>query len=163
MSGAGRLPIGRIGRPHGVRGEVTLLPLVDVDNDDVDDAEILSVGAVFDVGSRSLEISSSRRHRRGWLVRFVGVETRNDAEALRGTVLSVDERGDAENPDVVGFDVRDRSGTVLGTVIAVEPNPAHDILVLADGVMIPVPFVIDVAPGVVTVDPPEGLLELYRP
>ncbi len=163
MSGAGRLPIGRIGRPHGVRGEVTLLPLVDADNDDVDDAEFLSVGAVFDVGSRSLEISSSRRHRQGWLVRFVGVETRNDAEALRGTVLSIDERGDAENTDVVGFDVRDRSGTVLGTVIAVEPNPAHDILVLADGVMIPTPFVIDVAPGVVTVDPPEGLLELYRP
>jgi 16S rRNA processing protein RimM len=158
VSGAGNLPVGRIGRPHGVRGEVTLVPLVDDD-----DNEHFAVGSVFHVGSGSLEISASRRHRQGWLLRFVGVESRDDAESLRGTVLSIDEADEnAEQVDLVGLEVRDRAGTLLGSVLGVEPNPAHDILVLADGVMIPMPFVVGVSPGVVTVDPPDGLLELFR-
>ena len=62
--------------------------------------------------------------------------------------------------DVIGADVRDRAGTRLGRVEAVQANPAHDLLVLDSGALIPIVFVIDTQPGVVTVDVPDGLLEL---
>ena len=50
--------------------------------------------------------------------------------------------------------------TRLGRVEAVQANPAHDLLVLDSGALIPIVFVVDTQPGVVTVDVPDGLLEL---
>jgi len=47
-------------------------------------------------------------------------------------------------------------------VIAVETNPAHDLLVLDDGALIPIVFVVDQEPGVVIVDVPNGLLDVNR-
>jgi 16S rRNA processing protein RimM len=44
-------------------------------------------------------------------------------------------------------------------VVAVEANPAHDLLVLDDGALVPVVFVVEHTPGRVVVDPPAGLLE----
>jgi 16S rRNA processing protein RimM len=49
---------------------------------------------------------------------------------------------------------------VLGHVVAVEANPAHDLLVLDDKRLIPIVFVASHEDGVVTVDVPEGLLDL---
>jgi ribosomal 30S subunit maturation factor RimM len=58
--------------------------------------------------------------------------------------------------------VSDRAGADLGTVVAVEANPAHDILVTDEGVLIPIVFVVERGDGRVVVDLPEGLLQLYR-
>jgi 16S rRNA processing protein RimM len=62
--------------------------------------------------------------------------------------------------DVVGAEVHDRGGAVVGRVTAVEANPAHDLLVLDTGALVPMVFVVELRDGVVVIDPPEGLLEI---
>ena len=59
----------------------------------------------------------------------------------------------------IGAEVRDRSGATSGASSAVEANPAHDLLVLDGGALVPMVFVVEQRDGVVVVDPPEGLLE----
>ena len=53
-------------------------------------------------------------------------------------------------------------GNTLGRVAEVEANPAHDILVLDDGTLVPFVFVVEQEPGVLIVDPPDGLLDVNR-
>lgn len=122
-------------------------------------------GAVLYLGDERLEIAASRPHQDRMLVRFVGVDDRTAAEALRNRVLTADPLGEAPDGalwvhEMIGAEVRDRSGAVVGRVESVEANPAHDILVLAGGVLIPVVFVVAREPGVLVVDLPEGLLDL---
>ena len=57
-------------------------------------------------------------------------------------------------------EVRDPSGARIGVVDAVQANPAHDLLVLDSGALVPMVFVVDHEPGVVVVDLPDGLLDL---
>jgi 16S rRNA processing protein RimM len=96
-------------------------------------------------------------------VAFAGVPTRNDAEALRGTVLLAERMADPDElwvHELIGARVVDQRGADLGTVHAVEDNPAADLLVLDGGALIPVNFVESFVDGTVTVDIPEGLLDL---
>ncbi len=62
--------------------------------------------------------------------------------------------------DLIGAEVRDRAGTRIGSVESVQANPAHDLLVLEGGTLIPAVFVVERSPGVIVVDLPEGLLDL---
>ena len=57
-------------------------------------------------------------------------------------------------------EVRDLAGARIGVVEAVQANPAHDLLVLDNGALVPVVFVTDHEPGVIVVDLPDGLLDL---
>jgi 16S rRNA processing protein RimM len=61
--------------------------------------------------------------------------------------------------DLVGAELVDVAGHAHGRVVAVEANPAHDLLVLDDGRLVPVVFVVEHTAGRVVVDPPAGLLE----
>ena len=61
--------------------------------------------------------------------------------------------------ELVGAQVLLADGTAVGTVVEVEANPASDLLVLDDGALVPVVFITAQAPGRVTIDPPDGLLE----
>jgi 16S rRNA processing protein RimM len=56
--------------------------------------------------------------------------------------------------------VVDANAKSLGTVLAVEANPAHDLLVLEHGVLVPMTFVVERRGHTIVVDPPEGLLDL---
>ena len=99
------------------------------------------------------------------MVRFVGVEDRNAAEALRNLVLEGEPLPDYPDDELwvhelVGAEVRDKAGTVFGKISEVEANPAHDLLVLDNGKLVPIVFVVDQTDGVVTIDPPEGLFDL---
>jgi 16S rRNA processing protein RimM len=109
-------------------------------------------------------VVSARPAGSGWVVQFDGVEDRNAAEALRGkAVLGAPldaEDGELFVHDVIGAAVHDRAGTRLGRVDAVQANPAHDLLVLDSGALIPMVFVVGTEPGVVIVDLPDGLLDL---
>lgn len=131
-------------------------------------AERVAPGAVLHAGERELVIATSRRHQDRWLIRFEGFEDRTTAEALSGAVLSGDEIDPAGDDvalwvdDVVGAEVRDRTGTVLGRVTAVQANPAHDLLVLDGGALVPAPFVVEHQPGLVVVEVPPGLLDVNR-
>jgi 16S rRNA processing protein RimM len=98
------------------------------------------------------------------VVAFAGVSTVEAAESLRDAALlapPLDDPGTLWVHDLVGSVVVDADGRQLGTVEAVEANPASDLLVLDGGALVPLTFVVDSEPGVrVTVDVPDGLLDL---
>ncbi|MDQ1467754.1 MAG: rRNA processing protein RimM [Actinomycetota bacterium] len=157
---ADRLEIGRIGKAHGLRGEVVVDAISNRE-------ERFLPGSVLYVSGVERAIATSRRHQNRWLVRFEGIEDRTAAEALRGIVVTADALGSLPEDEVwvhelIGASVADRAGADLGTVVAVEANPAHDILVTDEGVLIPIVFVVERGDGRVVVDLPEGLLQLYR-
>jgi 16S rRNA processing protein RimM len=159
VSETARLEIGRVGRAHGLRGEVG----VSLTTDRIDR---LSPGSVLHAGDRELVVAASRRQGDRWLVRFEDVDDRDGAEALRGSVLTGDVRPSGADElwvhEVIGAMVRDADGRELGRVVAVEANPASDLLVLEDEVLIPMTFVVERAAGAVVVDPPDGLLDVNR-
>ena len=150
--------VGRIGRAHGVRGEVYVVLITDR-------GERLAPGARLLVGSQWLTVTESRQQQRRWLVRFEGIDDRTAAEKLTNSILLaepvVDDRDDALwVHDLIGTRVIDRHGVDRGTCIAVLDNPAHDILELDSGALVPVTFVTTCSGGVTTIDPPEGLFDL---
>jgi 16S rRNA processing protein RimM len=159
VSGPDRLEIGRIGRAHGLRGEVAVALTTDR-------SERLDPGAVVYAGDRALVVAGARRHADRWLVRFEGVHDRDAAEALRGALLTGDPLPTGADElwvhELIGAVVRNAAGAELGRVIAVEANPASDLLVLEGEVLVPMRFVVEQRDGVVVVDPPEGLLDVNR-
>jgi len=154
-----RLEVARIGRAHGLLGEVAVTFTSNRH-------ERTSVGARLHAGDRELVITAARRHQGRWLVQFDDVRDRTQAEQLLGTVLTVDIADDDYAGDdlwvheLIGCTVVDRDGRQLGTVASVEANPAHDLLVLDGGGLIPIVFVTEHAAGRIVVDVPDGLFEL---
>lgn len=157
--GAGRLEVGRTTKAHGLKGEV----LVVLASDRTDR---LAPGSVLYLDDIAHEVAGAHRHQDRWRVRFVGVDDRNAAEALRGTTVTADplpsDDGEIWVHEVIGAEVGLPDGTVVGTVAEVQANPAHDLLVLDDGTLVPEVFVTDSAglPERLVIDPPEGLLDL---
>jgi 16S rRNA processing protein RimM len=153
--GMALLEVGRIVKPHGLRGEV-IVQLV------TDRVERLDPGTTLESPVGPLRVEHSRPHQNRWIVGFEGVGSRTAAEALHGVVLEaapLDDPGTLWIHELIGSDVYDRAGAVLGRVTAVEANPASDLLVLGGGGLIPLRFVVEHGPGRVVVDIPLGLLE----
>jgi 16S rRNA processing protein RimM len=154
VSGAVRLEVGRIGRAHGLRGEVHVTLTSDR-------AERLAPGSALATRARTLVVRTARPHQLRWLVQFDGVDDRSAAEQLQGEKLYADalpsEGDELWVHELIGATVRDRDGTPLGTVEAIEANPASDLLVLDGDRLIPLVFVVTHEPGSVTVDVPDGL------
>jgi 16S rRNA processing protein RimM len=173
MSTPDRLTVGRIGKPQGIRGEVT----VEV-RTDVPDVRF-AAGAVLltDPPERGpLTVDSARDQNGRLIVAFTGVPDRNAAESLRNTMLLVD-AGDippSDDPDefhdteLVGLVADLTDGSSLGEVTDVLHLPHGDVLVVRrpEGTEVLVPFVKAIVPDVdlvarrVLVDPPPGLLDL---
>jgi 16S rRNA processing protein RimM len=126
--------------------------------------ERLDPGTVLITPRRTLTVEASRPFQDRWIVQFEGVHDRTQAESLRGLELEaepVDVPGTLWVHELIGAAVRDADGTELGTVRAVEANPASDLLVLESGGLIPLRFVTehDMAARLLVVDIPEGLLD----
>ncbi len=165
---ADRLEVGRIVKAHGIRGEVVVEAVSNR-------PERFAAGSVLYAGERALPVRRSsvqggpdpagRMSRARWIVSFDGVDDRNEAERMRGTVLTGDPLGHDDDGDelwvheLVGSELLDPAGRVLGRVAAVEANPASDLLVLESGALVPMVFVVEAAAGRVVVDPPAGLLD----
>jgi 16S rRNA processing protein RimM len=151
--------VGRIGRAHGVRGELYVSLITDR-------FERLAPGARLLAGSQWLTVTESRPQQHRWLVSFAGVADRNAAEKLTNTPLLAEPLTDAGDDDalwvheLIGSRVVDHDGIDRGTCVAVVDNPAHDILELDSGALVPVIFVVGCRDGVVTVHPPDGLFDL---
>ncbi|MGH3826194.1 MAG: ribosome maturation factor RimM [Pseudonocardiaceae bacterium] len=180
MSGDTRRVVGRIGRPHGLRGEVAVRVRTDFPE------QRFTVGAQLrgedaqprgDSGrdpGRTLTVEAARPHGAAWLVRFVGVPDRDTAAELRGLLLTVEvtELPTLDDPDefydhqLEGLAAVGPDGVALGTVREVVHAPASDLLLLrtAHGDAL-VPFVreivltVDLTGGAVVLDPPAGLLD----
>jgi len=151
-----RLEVGRVGRPHGLDGEVAVTFTSDR-------PERRTPGAVLYADDRELLVETARPHQGRWLIRFAGVTDRDAAARLRGVRLEAPPLASAPDElwvhELVGAEVVDRHGRAHGRVAALEANPAHDLLVLEDGRLIPIVFVVAHDPGRVVVDPPAGLLD----
>ncbi len=147
--------MGRVVKPHGLRGEVVVELFTNR-------TERLAAGSVLEGPGGPLEVLRSSRHHRRWIVAFAGVEDHAGAEALRDAVLSAEPLDDPDElwvHELVGSEVVDTAGVGHGTVVAVEANPASDLLVLDGGALVPLRFVTESGPGRVVVDPPSGLLD----
>lgn len=164
------LTVARIGRAHGLRGELAL----DVRTDDP--VARLTVGSPLrtEPAARGPLTIVGRREQHGrWYVTFAEASDRTAAEALRGVELVVDvadEGADDEEAwyphELAGLRAEHVDGRLLGEIIGLEHRPAHDMLVLRepDGARTQIPFVraivpvVDVPGGRVVLDPPGGLL-----
>jgi 16S rRNA processing protein RimM len=173
-----RVIVGRIGRPHGIRGEV----VIGVRTDEPDLR--FAVGSVVDA-SRSaeddlpadrvpLKVATVRWHSGQLLVGFAGIADRTAAGELTGSWLSIDSSQLPATPDpdefrdheLIGLSVRTAAGEPVGVVTDML-HYGQDLLVVrrADGGESLVPFVqalvpeVDLGAGVVVIDPPPGLLD----
>lgn len=142
-------------KPHGLRGEVIVELFTNR-------TERLAPGTVLESDRGPLQVVRSSAHHHRWIVAFAGVGDHAGADALRDVVLSAEAIDDPDAlwvHELVGAEVVDAAGTVHGTVVAVEANPASDLLVLDGGALVPLRFVVSSDPGRVVVDPPAGLLD----
>jgi 16S rRNA processing protein RimM len=143
-------------RPHGLAGEVVVELWTDR-------TERLDVGAALSSDAGQLRVAASRAHKGRFLVRFEGASDRGGAEALRGLELrapALQVEGALWAHELVGAKVVTGTGREIGTVAALELNPASDLLVLETGALVPLRFVTAFEPGVqATVDIPDGLVD----
>lgn len=156
----GLLEVGKIGRAHGVRGDV----FVDLSTDR---AERVAVGARLWMRDQWRTVERSHPSNQRWRVHLAGIDDRDTAETLAGTVLYAEP---IDDPDalwvhqLIGAAVVEASGVERGRCVGVIDNPAADLLELDSGALVPANFItgFDSAsdPVVVTIDPPEGLFDL---
>ncbi|GAA2751428.1 ribosome maturation factor RimM [Kitasatospora cinereorecta] len=167
-----QLVVGKIGRAHGIKGDVS----VEVRTDEPELR--LGPGAVLMTDPASagpLTVESGRVHSGRLLLRFAGVKDRNAAEALRGTLL-ISEVDPDERPDdpeeyydhqLIGLDVVLADGTLVGELTEVVHLPYQDLLTVTkpDGTEVLVPFVSQIVPTVdlenqrAVITPPAGLID----
>jgi 16S rRNA processing protein RimM len=166
--------VGRIGKPHGVRGEVSVEPRTDEPERRFATGTVLQTQppaasgapAARPRGPAALTVAGSRWHSGRLLLRFEEIADRDAAEQARGTLLVIpldpDERpADPEefyDHQLVGLRVRSTEGAEVGTVTEVVHGPAQDLLVVrATDREVLVPFVAALVP---TVDLDAGWLEV---
>lgn len=129
------LLIGVMGRPHGLRGEISLRPY----GGGSDLTAIPSLLLERDGVRREWGLRQARRVADGWLVRFEGVESRTDAEALTNASVWVPRRalpplgpGEFYVEDLMGCQVESESGARLGVVQGIFWNGAQDVITVGD-------------------------------
>lgn len=160
--------VGAVAGAFGVRGEVRLKSFTA-------EAEAIAEYAplMTEDGSRSFDVRVTRSIKNGLAVRLSGVATKEDADALKGLKLYVPRDRLPELPedeyyhaDLIGVEVRDTGGTVLGRVKSVQNHGAADLLEIhGPGLKTTVllPFTLEVVPtvdlaaGRIIADPPDGL------
>lgn len=159
-----RLIVGRVVKPHGIRGEVTVEVLSDV-------PDRFAPGRSVWFGPRRLTVADVREHQGRMLVLFEEIPDRNAADDLRGATLEIPleeaaplSEGSFYAFQLEGLRVVDEHGAPLGTLARVEPNPGNDLWIVDTGdgeVMVPavrqIVIDVDLEAGRITVAPPEGL------
>ena len=171
--GMDEVVVARIGKAHGLKGEVT----VQVHTDSPEERFVAGAAFVTDPAHRGpLTLRSTRVHNGIYLLAFEEAPDRTAAEGLRGINLlaAADELVEDDawyEEDLLGFGVVLEDGTAVGTVKGLESREVQDLLVVdgVDGYDVLLPFVEEIVPEVdederrIVVTPPPGLLELGRP
>ncbi|PAZ17830.1 ribosome maturation factor RimM [Streptomyces sp. SA15] len=167
-----QLVVARVGRAHGIKGEVN----VEVRTDEPELR--LAPGAVLLTDPAStgpLTIETGRVHSGRLLLRFEGVRDRNAAEALRNTLLiaEVDPEELPEEEDeyydhqLMDLDVVTKDGVEVGRITEISHLPSQDLFIVErpDGSEVMIPFVqeivteIDLEEQRAVIDPPPGLID----
>ncbi|GGV11145.1 ribosome maturation factor RimM [Streptomyces filipinensis] len=167
-----QLVVARIGRAHGIKGEVT----VEVRTDEPELR--LGPGAVLATDPSSagpLTIATGRVHSGRLLLRFEGVTDRNAAEALRNTLLIAEidpeelPEGEDEYYDhqLIDLDVVTEDGEEVGRITEISHLPSQDLFIVErpDGSEVMIPFVeeivteIDLEEQKAVISPPPGLID----
>ncbi|RKW69709.1 ribosome maturation factor RimM [Galactobacter caseinivorans] len=167
-----KLQVARVGKPHGIRGELTVQLFTD------DPEARFAPGAVLETEPATagpLTVTSARWNKQILVVGFSEVRDRNRAEELRGTTLFVETSEEEVEDDSEGWYEHDLQalkakvdGETIGEVTALITGTAQDLLVITrtDGAEVLVPFVeeivpeVDVEAGHIILTPPPGLLDL---
>ena len=166
-----RVVVGRIGKPHGIRGQVT----VESRTDEPELRFAPGTEFVIDGPLQHLTVEAVHWHSGRLLIKFEGIHDRSWAESIRNTILEVerDPHETPEDPDefyddqLEGCNVELLDGTVLGVVTEVIHLPSQDMLSVLrlDESEVLVPFIALFVPVVqisekrIVIDPPAGLLE----
>ena len=165
-----KLVVGRVGRPHGIRGEVT----IDVRTDEPDARFTAGAEIATDpAGAGPVTIERARWHSGRLLLHFAGIDDRDAAEGLRGTWLVVDpddissstDPDDFHDQELIGLAVVTADGTEVGHVAEILHHGQDLLVVRGAGGDTLVPFVsalvpeVDVPGGRLVIDPPPGLLD----
>ncbi len=172
------LVVGHVNKAHGTKGELFVWPLTDHPESTFAPGVILfpgnDAGEAPDTSWPSLVLESVRPFRRGFLVRFEGIDDRDRAEALHGrylfrplSELEELEEGEIFYHQLLGMKVVTIHGEEIGQVVEVyELRPADLLEVRGPGGIRHIPFLrsmireVDVTGGRLVIDPPEGLLDL---
>ncbi len=159
----GRITIGKVGAPHGIHGELRIIPLTDFVERFETMEEVL-------VGDEILHIENVKYHKNLVLMRFREYPIREAAQALTGKLLTVDRseaaplaEGEFYTFDIIGLAVYDEAGQELGRVENVLRTGSNDVYQIRgeEGreILIPalksVVHTIDVAGGRMVVELPE--------
>ena len=154
------LEVGKVGRAHGVRGDV----FVDLTTDRVERA---AVGSQLWICGAWRTIEQSHASNTRWRVHFAGLGDRTAAETLTGSIIYAEPIVDPDEVwihQLIGARVVEESGVDRGVCVSVLDNPAADLLELDSGALVPANFVTSVDdaadPVMVTIDPPDGLFDL---
>ena len=171
------LVVGRVGRPHGTKGELLVRSLTDNPGDVFAPGVVLrpsdEEGEAPDPALPPLRIDAVRPYRQGWLVTFEGIGERNAAESLRGRYVLIERgllpplaEGEVFVHDLIGLEVLTGDGERVGDVTEVfefEPADLLEVRTARGDVLIPlsehIVREVDIDGGRLVVDVPEGLLE----
>lgn len=172
------LVVGHINKAHGTKGEVFVWPLTDHPESTFAPGVVLflgdETGGAPDPSRASVAVETVRPFRRGFLVRFPGVADRSSAEALRDlylfrTIQDVEAPGEGEvfYHQLLGMRVKTVEGEDVGSITEVyELRPADLLEVRGPSGTHHIPFLksiiqdVDLESRTLTIDPPEGLLDL---
>jgi 16S rRNA processing protein RimM len=162
---AGQICVGAISGSYGVRGEVRLKSFC------AEPTAIADYGPLWtEDGTRSFKITLTRPVAGGLGARIAGLATKEEADALKGISLFVARDKLPNLPDdeyyyadLIGLEVRDTGGVLLGRVTAMHNHGAGDLIEVGGATPLLLPFTlavvptVDLAAGRVVVDPPEVL------
>ncbi|MBC7802333.1 MAG: 16S rRNA processing protein RimM [Candidatus Parcubacteria bacterium] len=117
------IEFGRVAEPYGVRGWLRVV---------VDDPELLAAAPVWWIDGEARTVRESKPHSGTLLARLEGIETPEQARTLKGRAVSIPrpEAGEGRYywSDLVGLEVRNEQGVVLGVVKQMSSNGAHDVM-----------------------------------
>jgi 16S rRNA processing protein RimM len=165
------LIVGRVGKPHGIHGDVLVEIITDFPDRLVDG---LKFGIGGDDGPESFHlVHRVRFHKRRWLLSVKGVRDRATVETWRGLFVYLPELSLDELPNgyyyehhLVGLDCVSSTGEPLGVVTGLETGGGQSRLVIQHrGSEHLVPYVpaivlqVDLDQGRILLDPPPGLLD----
>ncbi|MEG6584070.1 ribosome maturation factor RimM [Dendrosporobacter sp. 1207_IL3150] len=124
------LVVGKIVAPHGVRGEVRVIPLTDFPE------RFSKLKSVFLDDGSTLDIEYAKTHNQGITIKFSGLNDRNDIEHLRGKLLKIAKKDAVKLPkgeyytfEIIGLKVYDDAGQYIGKITEVLKTGSNDVYV----------------------------------